>query len=406
MISGAIIFITKDFSLSTATQEFVVSVVLIGALIGALLAGGGADFLGRRLTLIAAGLLFAAGAIVSSLATSVAVLLAARLVVGIAIGLSSVTAPLYISEVAPPQTRGALVALYQWAITIGILLADIVDYAFAPSGNWRAMLVLAIVPALFLTAGMLVLPESPRWLFAHNRGEEARAVLAHSRIDVDTAIADIQHSLSTHQATWREMVAPNVRWALFVGITLAVLQQVTGINTVIYYGPRIFQLAGYPGTSTAILATTVVAVVNVLATIIAIAFIDRVGRKPLLYAGVSGMGIALVILSVGFASHALTGSLGAIAVGSLILYVACFAFSLGPILWLLLAEIYPLPVRGRAMAIATAANWAGNFLVSIFFLSMLRRLGAPLTFGVYALLCVVSARVCARRGAGNQAART
>ncbi len=390
VISGAVIFISREFSLTTATQEFVVSVVLIGAMIGALLAGSGADFLGRRLTLIAAGLLFAGGAIASALAPSIAMLLAARFVVGFAIGLSSVTAPLYISEIAPPQIRGALVALYQWAITIGILIADIVDYAFARSGDWRAMLLLAIVPAILLVAGMFVLPESPRWLFARGRSDAARAVLEHSRPDIDAAIADIRLSLRAQEATWREMLLPNVRSALFIGIALAVLQQVTGINTVIYYGPHIFQMAGYAAARTAILATTVVALVNVCATVIAIAFIDRVGRKPLLYVGVTGMAIGLAALSLGFASHGLTGSLSRIAVGSLILYVACFAFSLGPIVWLLISEIYPLPVRGRAMSIATTGNWAANFLVSIFFLTMVKTLGSPLTFAIYAFLCVVT----------------
>ena len=390
VISGAIIFITKDFALPTGLQEFVVSIVLIGCFAGALFAGGGADFLGRRLTLISAGLLFGIGAIVSAIAPSIVVLLGARFAVGFAIGISSVTAPLYISEIAPPQHRGALVSLYQWAITIGILIADLVDYGFSRSGDWRAMLLIAIVPALLLVIGMIVLPESPRWLFAHGRPDVARSVLARSRPDVETAVADIARSLEIHEAAWQELFSSRVRGALFIGITLAVLQQVTGINTVIYYGPRIFQMAGFPAASTAILATTVVALVNVLATIIAIAFVDRVGRKPLLYVGVAGMGIALSILSLGFASHALTGSLSTIAVGSLMLYVACFAFSLGPILWLLLSEIYPLPVRGRAMSIATAANWAGNFLVSILFLTLVNDLGSPLTFAIYAALCVVT----------------
>ncbi|MBV8636549.1 MAG: sugar porter family MFS transporter [Candidatus Eremiobacteraeota bacterium] len=390
VISGAILFITKEFSLSTATQEFVVSIVLVGCFIGALFAGGGADFFGRRWTLISAGLLFGAGAIVSAMAPSIAVLLTARFAVGFAIGISSVAAPLYISEIAPPQHRGALVSLYQWAITIGILAADLVDYGFSHSGNWRAMLLIAIVPAVLLVAGMAVLPESPRWLFAHGRSEVARLVLARSRPDVETAVADIARSLEIHEAVWQELFSPRVRGALFIGITLAVLQQVTGINTVIYYGPRIFQMAGFPAASTAILATTVVALVNVLATVIAIALVDRVGRKPLLYAGVTGMGIALTILSLGFASHTLSGSLSTIAIGSLILYVACFAFSLGPILWLLLAEIYPLPVRGRAVAIATAGNWAANFAVSNTFLTLINGLGSSLTFAIYAALCAVT----------------
>src|SRR5271156_3142404 len=235
VISGAILFIARAFSLKTQMQELVVSVVLFGAMVGALVAGGASDFLGRRLTLLAAGIVFAVGALLSAFAPTVPVLGLVRFIVGLAIGLSSVTAPLYISEVAPRATRGALVSFYQFAITIGILVAEIVDYLLASSGNWQLMLGLALIPAVLLASGMIVMPESPRWLFAHDRARLGREVLERTRQpqEIDLAVADIEASLRVHKGSFRDLFAPGVRRALGIGIGLAVLQQVTGINTVI-----------------------------------------------------------------------------------------------------------------------------------------------------------------------------
>jgi SP family galactose:H+ symporter-like MFS transporter len=391
VIAGAILFIQQTFALDTQMQEIVVSVVLIGAVVGAFLAGGMADWFGRRWTLIVAGIVFAAGAVLSAFAPSIAVLIAGRLIVGVGIGVSSVAAPLYISEAAPRATRGALVSLYQFAITIGILCAALVDYAFASSANWAAMLGIAIIPSILLVAGMIVMPESPRWLYAHGQDALARQVLMHTRdaAEVEHAIADIKSSLDVHQGEWGDLFSPRVRGALGIGIGLAVLQQITGINTVIYYGPQIFKLAGVSSNAVSILATLGVDLVNCLMTIVAIALIDRVGRKPLLYAGIGGMMIALFTLAYAF-GHGASGSLGAVTLVALMVYVGCFAFSLGPILWLLLSEIYPLAVRGRAMSIATLANWVANFAVSFVFLTMIHVFGSPLTFAIYGTICLVT----------------
>jgi len=211
VISGAILFIQQSFALDTQMQEITVSVVLIGAIVGAFLAGGAADQFGRRLTLIAAGLIFAAGALLSAFAGAINVLLIGRLIVGIAIGLSSVTAPLYISEAAPRKTRGALVSLYQFAITIGILAAAVVDYVLSSTANWGLMLGIAIVPSALLVAGMIMLPESPRWLFAHGQDALGRTVLARTQApeEIDAAIADIEGSL-IGRASCRERVSANV----------------------------------------------------------------------------------------------------------------------------------------------------------------------------------------------------
>jgi len=397
VISGAILFVAKGFTLSTATQEFVVSVVLIGCVLGAAGAGWLADRFGRKRTLLGAGIVFGFGALGSAFAPNVETLVVARLVVGLAIGISSVVSPLYISEVAPAKFRGGLVSLYQFAITIGILGAFLVDYAFSASGEWRWMLGLALVPSLALIGGMLVMPESPRYLFKVGKRASARTELERIYRDAASASAEeatIETGLQVKEAGFESFRLPDFRYALFIGVGLAVLQQVTGINTVIYYGPHIFDMAGYGTASAAILATAAVGVVNVVMTLVAIFFSDGLGRKPLLYIGCGGMAVALVSLAAAFA---FSGSgLGPIALVSLMLYVGCFAFSLGPIVWVLIAEIYPLRSRGLGMSVATLANWGANFVVSQFFLTMVEKFGPSATFSIYAVLCIVTLVFVAR----------
>jgi sugar porter (SP) family MFS transporter len=345
-----------------------------------------------------AGAVFGVGALLSAFAPTIEVLLAGRAIVGIAIGISSVVSPLYISEVAPAEVRGALVSLYQFAITVGILGAFLIDYALAGEQAWRLMLGIALVPSLALVFGMMGLPESPRYLFKIGKDAAARAGLLRMYDGGEIAHEEsaIAASLDVKSAGWDIFRTPTVRAALFVGIGLAVLQQITGINTVIYYGPQIFQMAGIGSAEASILATALVGVVNVLLTLVAIFFVDRVGRKPLLYAGLSGMFIALSVLALAFAQPHLEGSLATIALASLMVYVGSFAFSLGPIVWLLISEIFPLPARGVGMSVCTLANWVGNFLVSQFFLTMIEKLGRPATFAVYGVLCLVTIVFVAR----------
>ncbi len=398
VISGAILFIRDEFGLSTRMQEFTVSIVLIGAMIGAASAGAIADRVGRRPALLYAGVAFGVAALGSALAPDIGVLLVARLVVGVAIGVTSVVAPLYISEASPARFRGAFVSLYQLAITVGILAAFLVDYALAGAHAWRWMLGLALVPALVLVAGMIPLPESPRFLFKVGKADAARSELARiaSADEVPGEERAIVESLRVHTAGFEVFATPVVRRALFIGIGLAVLQQVTGVNTVIYYGPQIFQMAGIASNEASILATALVGAVNVVLTFVAVVFVDGIGRKPLLYAGCFGMFIALSTLAFAFTQPHLQGALGSIALSSLMLYIGCFAFSLGPIVWILISEIFPLQARGIGMSVCTFANWAANFLVSQFFLSMLQWLGRPLTFAVYAALCLVTIVFVAR----------
>ena len=390
VISGAILFIRQDYGLSPLAVEVVVSSVLWGAVVGAAVGGLLTDRLGRRITLLLAGALFALGAVGTALAPTVPWLVVGRVMVGAAIGTASFATPLYISEISPASARGALVSLNQLAITGGILVSYLVDYALADSGGWRWMLGLAAVPAAALGVGMLLLPESPRWLLARGSADAARAVLERCRggLPVEAELEDIQAGLRQRSGTWADLFSPRVRPALVVGLGLAVLQQVSGINTVIYYAPTIFQTAGFASAAAAILATVGVGTVNVLATVVAMRLVDRVGRRPLLLASLGGMAASLGGLALTFAGSPGTGVSGGLVVACLMLYVGSFAIGMGPVFWLLIAEIYPLPVRGRAMSVATLGNWAANLIVALTFLSLLEGLGPVGTFGLYALVSI------------------
>lgn len=392
VISGAELFLRGQFALSTFALELIVSGVLVGAAAGALAGGRMADVLGRRKLLIATAIIFAAGAIGCAEAHSVWVLVMSRIVVGIGIGLSSGTVPVYISEVSPAESRGWTVSLFQLAITVGILLAYVVDYAFARAQGWRWMFGLAVVPAAIFALGMLYLPESPRWLARQGQRDEARRVLSRIRgtSDVDDEMRAIESSLQHAHEHGRlsDLFTSSVRPALVVGIGLAILQQVTGINTVIYYAPIIMQSAGIPSASGAILATAGIGAVNVLMTVVSMWLIDRIGRRPLLLIGIAGMAVTLGVLGFAFQGTARSSASTWLAVISVMAYVASFAISLGPIFWLLIAEIYPLRIRTSAEGLSATFNWGSNLLVSLTFLTLLQILGASHTFWLYGLLAV------------------
>jgi MFS transporter, SP family, galactose:H+ symporter len=392
VISGAELFFKNDFSLSVFALEVIVSGVLAGAAAGALLGGRLADVFGRRTLLIITALIFAAGAILCAAAPSAAILIVGRIIVGFGIGLSSSTVPVYISEVSPADARGWTVSLFQLAITIGILLAYVVDYAFASIQGWRWMFGLAVVPAAIFALGMFFLPESPRWLAKRGHHDAARAILARIRDthDVDSELHEIEHGLAhaEEHGNWRDLLSVRLRPALIVGIGLAVFQQVTGINTVIYYAPMIIQSAGISSASGAILTTAGIGIVNVLMTIVSMWLIDRIGRRPLLLTGIAGMVVTLGVLGWAFHSASPTGALSWIAVISIMVYVASFAISLGPIFWLLISEIYPLKVRSSTEGVAATFNWGSNLLVSLTFLTLLQMIGATRTFWLYGVFAI------------------
>ena len=394
IIAAALIFVRSSFALSTQMEEVVVSVVLVGAMLGAILGGSLADRFGRRAILVSGGVIFVVGSLLALLSPNVMTLIVARMLLGLAIGFTSVTAPVYVSELAPPQSRGMLIGLYQFALTLGIALADLVGYWLAGGQSWRLMFGLGAIPAGLFLLLVLTVPESPRWLVAQNRMSEARSVLQTYTDEAGALLFlnDIRHSLTiATERRWSALWSPAVRGALFIAVGFTVLQQVTGINTVIYYGPRIFSLAGVASDKSAIFATLLVAVVNVLATVIALVLVDRVGRKPLLYFGVGGMTLSLFVLSYSFHSQAVLGaSLGIIATICLMIYITCFAFSMGPIGWILVTEVFPLRLRGRGVAAATLGSGISNFLVSLTFLSLIKAAGNSLTFSIYGGFCVLT----------------
>lgn len=403
VISGALTFIQSDFGLSSFMTEVVTSWVTLGALVGALVAGILADRLGRRHTAILAGILFMAGAAISAFTPGTAILVVGRFVLGFGVGVASVAAPLYAAEMAPKESRGRFVSSYQLAITIGILLAYLVDDVLSSSGNWRLMLGLAIVPGALLILVMLTMPETPRWLLGHGRRDAAVASLTKVRGSrgIDAAIDEIQEQVSedAEQASWGEVFGRALRRPLMVGIGLAVFQQITGINAIIYYANEIFADAGFSTPQEQAEATLwAVGVVNVLATFIAIAYVDRFGRRPLLFAGLVGMTVSLVAVGTAFVfldEDATNGgttpsTVGIITLVSLVVFIASFAFSLGPIVWTVISEIFPNRVRGRAVAVATAANWGAAFLVSQFFLSLIDWIGTAATFYLFAFFSIVA----------------
>jgi sugar porter (SP) family MFS transporter len=394
IIAAVLVFVRQSFGLSTHMEEIVVSVVLVGAMSGAVAGGSIADRIGRRSTLVWGGIIFLLGSLLACWSPDVTILIVARGLLGIAIGFTSVTAPVYVSELAPPQSRGLLIGLYQFALTIGIVLSDLVGYWLAGQQAWRIMFGLGAVPAAIFLALIFTLPESPRWLFAQNRIDEMQSVLS-SYTDATGSrllIEEIRSALAIPvEQRWSELWKPAVRTSLLIAVGFTVLQQVTGINTIIYYGPQIFALAGITSNRSAIFATLLVAITNMLATVIALVLVDRAGRKPLLYAGVSGMTACLVLLAYSFHAPAAFGAApGMVATVCLMVYITCFAFSMGPIAWILVSEVFPLRVRGRGVAAASLGSGASNFLVSMTFLSLINTAGSSVTFLIYAVFCVLT----------------
>jgi SP family galactose:H+ symporter-like MFS transporter len=395
VISGAILFIRQSFGLDTNQVELVVSAAIVGAVFGSIASGPLTDRFGRRPVLLTAAATFIVGALVSALAQNVQQLLVGRVLIGVAIGVTSYTVPLYISELAPPESRGWLVSLNQLAVTSGILIGYLLDFALAGSGQWRWMIGLAVVPASVLGLGLAFLPDTPRWLVSSGQIDKARHVLRRV-LGRDDVSADLEHlRASTNGSSgggWAELFNPETRTPLLVGLGLAIVQQVTGINGVVYYAPTLLQGSGFPSESGAILATAGIGLVNVVMTIVAMLTLDRLGRRPLLLGSLLGMVVSLGILGLGFriAPSAGGSGLAVLSVACLMAYVGSFAVGLGPVFWLLIAEIFPTRVRGLAMSLATAANWAANLVVSATFLSVLQALGPAGAFWLFSAVALAA----------------
>ena len=389
VISGATQFIQKAFDISDQVIEWIVSAMMLGAALGAVGAGWLSGHLGRKRSLMLGAVLFVAGSLLCGFAWSPESLIAGRVVLGLAIGIASFTAPLYLAEVAPEYIRGAMVSLYQLMITIGILVAFLSDTALSYGGNWRWMLgVIAIPGALFL-AGVFRLPESPRWLLMAGRKEKALDVLRQLRGDpavVRREAADIEEQLKTPQLGWHLFLQnSNFRRSVGLGVLLQLVQQLTGINVVMYYAPRIFQSMGY-NTEAQMWFTAAVGLTNVLATFIAIAYVDRWGRKPILYAGFVVMAVGLGIVGTLMHLGINTPSEQLLAVAMLLVFIIGFAMSAGPLVWTICSEIQPLKGRDFGIGASTLTNWVVNMVVGATFLTLLNNFGHAQTFWLYAAL--------------------
>ena len=396
VISGALLFLQPAFHLTSTTSEITVSAVLIGAIIGAACGGKLADGIGRRTSLIVLGTVFAIGAILTALAPNLGFFIAFRIIVGFGIGAASMITPMYIAELAPPTIRGSLVTFFQLAVTVGIAVAYWVDLAFANAGmGWRPMFAVAFIPGAVLALGMLFLSESPRWLASKGRWDEASAALEHTvqGQEKQQEIDEIRKTIEEEKkVSFRELLRPGLRVALLVGVGLAIFQQLVGINTVIYYAPTIFGYAGFSSASSAILATSIVGVMNVLATILSLFLVDRLGRRPLLIGGIGGMVITLAAMGIVFAIG--PSEAGWFILICLLLYIVSFAIGMGPVFWLMTSELFPNRLRATGASISSLFNWAANFAVSITFLTLIDIAGRPGTFWIYALLGIAAFIFC------------
>ncbi len=390
VIAGAIPFLTKYFSLNDAMLGWAVSSVLVGCIFGAVFAGSISDRFGRKRVLIGCALLFAISAIGSAIPRHLSEFILARFIGGLGVGAASMLSPMYIAEISPAKIRGRLVSLNQLAIVIGILIAYFIDFSLKDIGptNWRWMFASETLPALSFLFFLLAVPESPRWLVKQNRDKEAMAILSkingHNRAEAE--MAEIKDAIAHEENSVAMLFHPGMRVALVIGVVLAILQQVTGINIIMYYAPKIFAIAG-SGLESALLQTVLVGIVNLTFTIVAICVVDRLGRKALLLIGSAGMGIFIAIIGMVFhfgrfdVPWVLLGIIG---------YIACFAVGMGPVVWVIMSEIFPTRIRGRAMSISTVFLWISCFLVSLTFPIMLERLDGALTFGIYAVMCVIA----------------
>jgi SP family galactose:H+ symporter-like MFS transporter len=398
VISGALLYLQPDFHLTSTTSEIAVSAVLIGAILGAAVGGKLADGIGRKKALILLGLIFAAGAVLTAIAPNLGFFIAFRIVVGFGIGAASMITPMYIAELAPPSIRGALVTFFQLAVTVGIAVAYWVDLAFANAGmGWRPMFAVALIPGALLALGMLFLSETPRWLASKGRWDDASAALEHTIQGQakQRELDEIHRTLEEEKrASIKELLRPGLRLALLVGVGLAIFQQLVGINTVIYYAPTIFGYAGFSSASAAILATSIVGVVNVLATILSLFLVDRLGRRPLLIGGIGGMIATLAAMGVVFAIG--PSKAGWFVLICLLVYIVSFAIGMGPVFWLMTSELFPNRLRGMGASISSLSNWAANLAVSITFLTLIDVAGKPGTFWIYAFLGVLAFIFCSK----------
>ena len=390
VIGGALELMQDEFGFGSFVEGLITSWVTLGALFGALLGGAIADRFSRKQALLFASYLFLIGALVQAFAPTVLILIIGRFVIGFGVGVASVAAPMFVAESSAPENRGRYVSGYQLAITIGILFAQGADLLLSDGGYWRVMIGLAAVPGLVLLLFVAPVPHSPRWLVSVGRTDDARDSIEKTRGPdvVEQQIEEIEENLRDEpDSRWGDLLKGGARKALVIAIGLAVFQQITGINAIIYYSNVILQEAGFSTESSQAEASLVsVGMVNVASTFIALAFIDRLGRRPLLIAGMTGMLVGLLGLSVTFLFEAEPDNtntiVGSLSVIWMVVFIASFAFSLGPIVWTIIAEVFPNHVRAKGMSVATAVNWGSAFILTLIFPDLIDWAGGSVTFAV------------------------
>lgn len=388
VISGALLFIKDDIPLNSFTEGLVVASMLIGAIFGSGASGPMSDRLGRRRVVFIIAIIYIVGALILALAPSMPVLVIGRLVIGLAVGGSTAIVPVYLSEMAPTEQRGSLSSLNQLMITIGILSSYLINYAFTPIEGWRWMLGLAVLPSLILLIGVAFMPESPRWLLEHKSEKAARDVmkLTFKESEIDKEIADMKEINAISESTWKVLKSPWLRPTLIIGSVFALLQQIIGINAIIYYAPTIFSKAGL-GNATSILGTVGIGTVNVLITIVAIMIIDKIDRKRLLVIGNIGMVASLLIMAILIWTMGIQSSAW-IMVACLTLFIIFFGFTWGPVLWVMLPELFPMRARGAATGIAALVLSIGSLLVAQFFPILTEVLAVEQVFLIFAAIGV------------------
>lgn len=396
IISAALLFIPRDLALTSLSEGLVVSSTLFGAMLGALASGPVADRAGRQRLLLAAGIVFTIGAIGAGAASTVALLVLFRFVLGLGIGISSVMVPIYLAEMAPASDRGVVTSLNQYMIIIGTGLAAGVGYALAFAGSWRWMLLMGVFPAVALMLGMLAMPDTPRSLVRRGFPEQGRALLLQLRGNAAVAESEFAEitNLEQRQTEGKARISlrvPWVRYLLLLGAMLAIFQQITGINTIVYYAPSV--LTGFGITKlSALLFTFINGIVNIItiAVVVRAKVVDRWGRKPVLLTGLVGMSASLFAVGIGgsvLPAH--SNALFVVAIAAFVVFTNTFSATWGPVLWVVLAEIFPLRIRGTAMAVATLFNWLANFFVSLTFPTLTAAFGAGPVLIVYAAIGVL-----------------
>lgn len=407
VISGTITSVETQFSLNAMQVGWFVGCALVGSILGVAVAGILSDRFGRKLTMLVAAILFTASGIGCAISQSFTELVIYRILGGIGIGVVSIVSPMYISEVAVARWRGTLVSLYQLAITIGFLAAYLVNFQILKAAEtavydtpwlhwilvdemWRGMLGSNALPALLFFIVIFFIPESPRWLILRNRTERAHAVLEHiyrSSEAADGEIATIRDAeKAAPKSEWRSLTSPGMRRALLIGVAIAMLGQFMGVNAVLYYGPTIFEDAGL-SSGDSLFSQVLVGAVNMLTTVIALVIIDRVGRKQLVYWGVSGMILSLLCIGTYFLAGAAWGLSSTFLLIFFLAYVFCCAISISAVIFVLLSEMYPTRVRGLAMSIAGFSLWIGTYLIGQLTPWMLETLTPAGTFFLFAAMC-------------------